>query len=52
MNFEQPFTMIICGNSGSGKTQLLKELSKTKFKKTFDNIFVLCLSIYFSGDHD
>ena len=52
MNFEPPFTMIICGNSGSGKTQLLKELLNTKFKKMFNNIFVLCPSMDFSGDYD
>lgn len=50
--FSPPFTMIICGNSGSGKTQLLKELITKDFKKSFDNIFVICPSMDFSGDYD
>ena len=41
MNFEPPFTMIICGNSGSGKTQLLKE----------QDIFVISPSMGFIGDY-
>lgn len=50
--FEPPFTMIICGNSGSGKTQLLKELITEDFKKSFNNIFVFCPSMDYSGDYD
>jgi len=53
--FQPPFTMIICGNSGSGKTQLLKQLINTDFTKTsqgFQNIFVFCPSMDYSGDYD
>lgn len=51
-SFNPPFTMIMCGNSGSGKTQLLKKLINTDFKKTFQNIFVFCPSMDYSGDYD
>lgn len=52
MNFEPPFTMIICGNSGRGKTQILKELMNTKFKKILI-LFFCFMSFYgFSNDYD
>lgn len=50
-NFEPPFTMIICGNTGSGKTQLLKHLITTELTKKFDYIFIMCPSLEFSGDY-
>lgn len=50
-SLEPPFTMIICGNTGSGKTQLLKHMITNELSKKFDYIFIMCPSLEFSGDY-
>ena len=45
------FSMMICGSSGSGKTQLLKKILKS-CQKNYDYIVVLCPSLEFSGDYN
>jgi len=44
------FSMLICGSSGSGKTQLLKTIINS-CKKNYDYFVILCPSLEFSGDY-
>jgi len=45
------FSMLICGSSGSGKTQLLKTIINS-CKKNYQYFVILCPSLEFSGDYD
>ena len=45
------FSMLICGSSGSGKTQLLKTIINS-CKKNYDYFVILCPSLEFSGEYD
>lgn len=44
------FSMLIAGSSGSGKTQLLKQILKSS-ARNYDYVVVLCPSLEFSGDY-
>jgi len=44
------FSMLICGSSGSGKTQLLKTIINS-CKKNYQYFVILCPSLEFSGDY-
>lgn len=44
------FSMLIAGSSGSGKTQLLKQILKQS-QRHYDYFVVLCPSLEFSGDY-
>lgn len=45
------FSMLLAGSSGSGKTQLLKQILKQS-QKNYDYVVVLCPSLEFSGDYN
>lgn len=45
------FSILLAGSSGSGKTQLLKQILKQS-QKNYDYVVVLCPSLEFSGDYE
>lgn len=52
-SFEAPFSWLLIGSSGSGKTQLLKQVLKRDLLDQtflFDNIVIMCPTLEFSGD--
>jgi len=45
------FSMLLLGNSGSGKTMLIKKIINS-IKKNYQYFVILCPSLEFSGDYD
>lgn len=55
MEFEPPFTWLIIGSSGSGKTRLLKDILHSDLMKKFtngdeENVIIMSPTMQYSGD--